>query len=66
MSDIFNQWVLLQEQAVKAQQAQLDVAMKAMGMQEHFVGAAKAAQDIGKAQVKAWESWMAMWGGAKK
>jgi hypothetical protein len=62
MTDLFAGWVRAQEQMIAMQKAQLDAATRAMGVSEHFVGAAKAAQAAGEAQVKAWETWMALWG----
>lgn len=62
MTDLFANWIRLQEQALAAQKAQLDAATKAFGVGDHFLGAAKAAQQAAEAQGKAWETWMTMWG----
>ncbi len=60
--DHFGTWMRLQEQALHMHKTAVDAAFKAMGNTAHFDRAAKAAQDIADAQVKAWESWLALWG----
>lgn len=65
MSDNFTAWKLMQDHMLAAQKAQLDAATKLIGMTEHFSGALEAAQKVAASNAKAWESWMAMWGGKK-
>jgi hypothetical protein len=62
MADGFAAWKMLQDNMLAVQRAQIEAATKLMGMGEGFDGAAKAAQQVAEANVKAWESWMAMWG----
>ncbi|RVT89397.1 hypothetical protein [Sphingomonas crocodyli] len=60
MTDYFGTWVKLQEQALHLHKQNLDAAFRTMG-NTPFDGAVEAARQIGDAQVKAWEGWLALW-----
>lgn len=66
MTDLFGNWVRMQEQTLHAQRTAFDAAFKAMGSGVSFDHAAEAAKAIGEAQINAWQTWMAMWGGGAK
>jgi len=58
----FSSFIGLQEEMLAIQKAQLDAAKKALAMSEQFIGAQKAAQEAAEANIRAWESWLKIWG----
>jgi hypothetical protein len=62
MNETFNAWKIMQDNMLAAQKMQLEAATKLMGMGEHFGGALEAAQKIADANMKAWETWLGVWG----
>jgi hypothetical protein len=61
MTDLFGTWVRLQEQALAMHKTNIDIVFKNMG-NSSFAGAAEAAREVADAQVKAWETWLSLFG----
>ena len=64
MSDFFSPWVRMQQQLLHAHKTNVDMVFQSMGKSGFDANnqAAKAARDVANAQIKAWESWLALWG----
>lgn len=58
----FTAWIEFQEEMLKLQRAQIDVAMKAVDVGLDAVATQRAAADATDAGVKAWQSWFRIWG----
>lgn len=58
----FTAWVDFQEQMLKLQRAQIDVAKTAIDAGFDARATQQAAADATDAGVKAWQSWFRVWG----
>ena len=58
----FTAWVEFQEEMLKLQRAQIDVATKAIDAGIDAPVTQQAAADATDAGVKAWQSWFRIWG----
>ena len=65
MTDLFGNWMRLQQQTLHANQTAFNAMFKLMGSGVSHDGAAQAAKDIGDAQSKVWDAWMTCLGGGK-
>ena len=58
----FTAWVDFQEEMLKLQRAQIDVAAKAVDVGFDAPATQRAAAEATDAGVKAWQSWFRIWG----
>jgi len=65
MTDLFGNWMRLQEQTLHANQTAFNAVFKMMGSGVSYDGAAQAAKDIGEAQAKVWDAWVNILGSHK-
>lgn len=65
MIDMFTPWIKLQEDMLAFQRSQIDAATRAASAGQDMLSAQKAAQSAAQANMKAWESWMGLWGGRR-
>ncbi|URW76916.1 hypothetical protein M9980_06910 [Sphingomonas donggukensis] len=62
MSDFFSTAIAFQQEILRAQQAQMDAAQKALDMGRQMMAAQAQSQKAAKANLQAWNRWASLWG----
>lgn len=65
MSDWFSTAIEMQREILRAQQAQLDAAQKALNTATAATNFQKLGKQAADAQIQAWTSWARLWGVGK-